>query len=274
MSRLPAIDPESIQDPRIREGFEDMVRRLERVRQFARFRCVVLDLSAVPVIDGTAALAVEDMLRMVQAHGQHLVFVGMQPAVTEVLGGLGVLKLIRPGHHYRQRLEALHHAARLSGSTHPSDAWTDRGESKYLFMQEPRTDRYEAQAFVLRCFDEGYWQTTADFLKFMGVFRYDPVAVAGGAKVFASSEDEPDFEFIVQRVGKSIRLHSTKRCLLFTHHDCGAYGGFEWFNNNADAEFKFHQAEHQKIRQNILARFPELTVETFFVDRTGVIKTS
>jgi len=253
---------------------KDMVRRLEEVRQFASFKCVVLDLSGVPAIDGTAALAVEDMLRMVQAHGQHLFFVGMQPAVTEVLGGLGVLELVRPGDHYRRRLDALHHAARLSGSTHPEDAPSKTEESKYLFVQEPKTDRYEAQAFVLRCFDEGYWQTTTDFLKFMGIFRYDPVAVAGGAKVFASPEEEHDFEFMMQRIDKSIRLHKTKRCLLFTHHDCGAYGWFERFNNNADEELKYHRAEHEKIQKNILARFPDLTVETFFVDRTGVIKTS
>ena len=253
---------------------KDMVRRLEGVRQFASFKCVVLDLSGVPVIDGTAALAVEDMLRMVQAHGQHLFFVGMQPAVTEVLGGLGVLKLVRPGHHYRRRLDALHHAARLSGSTHPEDAPSKTEESKYLFVQEPQADRYEAQAFVLRCFDEGFWQTTTDFLKFMGIFRYAPVAVAGGAKVFASPEVEHDFEFMMHRIEKSIRLHKIGRCLLFTHHDCGAYGGFERFNKNADEEFKFHQAEHRKIQKNILARFPDLKVDTFFVDRTGVIKTS
>ncbi|MGH7253192.1 MAG: hypothetical protein ACREIE_05270 [Nitrospiraceae bacterium] len=108
----------------------------------------------------------------------------------------------------------------------------------------------------------------------MGIFRYDPVAVAGGAKVFASPEKEQDFDFMMRELGKSIRLHKTKRCLLFTHHDCGAYGGFERFNKNADEEFRFHQAEHQKIQQNILARFPDLKVETFFVDRTGVIRTS
>ena len=96
---------------------KDMVRRLESVRQFANFKCVVLDLSAVPVIDGTAALSVEDMLRMVKAHRQHLFFVGMQPAVTQVLEGFGVLKLVQPGHHYPRRLEALRHAAQAIDST-------------------------------------------------------------------------------------------------------------------------------------------------------------
>jgi len=253
---------------------KDMVRRLESVRQFASFKCVVLDLSGVPVIDGTAALAVEDMLRMVQAHGQHLFFVGMQPAVTEVLEGLGVLKLVRPGHHYPRRLDALRHAARVSDSVHPEDAPSKTEQPKYLFVQESKSDAYEAQALVLRCFDERFWQTTREFITFMGVFRFDPVTVAGGAKVFASPEKEQDFDFIMREVEKSIRLHKTKRCLLFTHHDCGAYGGFERFNNNAEEEFRFHREEHQKIQKNILARFPDIKVETFFIDLTGVIKTS
>ena len=109
---------------------KDMVRRLESVRQLASFKCVVLDLSGVPVIDGTAALAVEDMLRMVQAHGQHLFLVGVQPAVTKVLEGLGVLKLVQPGHLYPRRLDALRHAAQVSDSTNPENAPSKTEESK------------------------------------------------------------------------------------------------------------------------------------------------
>lgn len=253
---------------------KDMVRRLESVRQFASFKCVVLDLSGVPIIDGTAALSVEDMLRMIQAHGQHLFFVGMQPAVTEVLKGLGVLRLVRPGHHYPRRLEALRHAAQVSGSTYPEHASSETQATKYLFTQESKSDAYEAQAFVLRCFDARFWGTTKEFLKFMGLIRFDPVTVAGGAKVFASSDKEQDFDFMMRELENSIGLHKTKRCLLFTHHDCGAYGGFKRFNNNAEEEFKFHQEEHRKIRKNILTRFPNLKIETFFIDSNGVVKTS
>ncbi|WNM59249.1 SulP family inorganic anion transporter [Candidatus Nitrospira allomarina] len=88
-----------------------MVRRLETVPGFNTFSSVVLDLSKVPAIDGTAALAVEDMLNIVKAHHQHLFFVGMQPHVTEALDGLGVLVQIRPGHRFASRLEALQKAS-------------------------------------------------------------------------------------------------------------------------------------------------------------------
>jgi SulP family sulfate permease len=96
---------------------KDMVRRLEGVSRWSSFRVVVLDLSDVPAIDGTAALAVEDMIRMAQAYRQHLVLVGMQPVVTKVLAGLGVLQLLPPDHHHARRLDALRHAAQLAAPT-------------------------------------------------------------------------------------------------------------------------------------------------------------
>ena len=251
-----------------------MVRRLESIRQFGNFKCVVLDLADVPVIDGTSALAVEDMLHIIRAHDQHLFFVGMQPAVTEVLDGLGVLKLIKPEYHYPRRREALRHAAQVSGSTYPEDVQSEPQDTKYLFTMEAKTDAYEVQAFVLCCFDHRFWQTTREFLKFMGLFRVNPVTVAGGAKVFASPDKEQDFDYMMRELERSIDRYKSSRCLLFTHHDCGAYGGVTRFQQDVQEEFTFHQAEHQRIRTNILARFPHLRVETFFVDTNGVIKTS
>jgi len=100
---------------------KDMVRRLESVKGFNTFSSVVLDLTSVPAIDGTAALAIEDMLVMVKNHRQHLFFVGMRLDVARVLKGLGVLDQVQPGHRYAIRLDALRHAAHVSGSTHPFD---------------------------------------------------------------------------------------------------------------------------------------------------------
>ncbi|MCZ6799906.1 MAG: SulP family inorganic anion transporter [Nitrospirae bacterium] len=104
---------------------KNMVRRIETVPGLKKFTSCVLDLSDVPIIDGTAALAIEDMLRIIRAHKQHLFFVGMQLHVTEALEGLGVLSLIRPGHRYAERLDALKHAAEAAGSNHPDDKSTN-----------------------------------------------------------------------------------------------------------------------------------------------------
>lgn len=100
---------------------KDMVRRLESVKGFNTFSSVILDFTLVPAIDGTAALAIEDMLVMVKNHGQHIFFVGMRPPVARVLKGLGVLDQVPPEHRYPIRLDALRHAAHISGSTHPVD---------------------------------------------------------------------------------------------------------------------------------------------------------
>ena len=97
---------------------KNMVRQLEETSGFHSFAAVVLDLSDVPVIDGTAALAVEDMLRIIRSHKQHLFFVGLQPKVKNVLDGLGILKLMRPGHQFAFRLDALKQAALVAGPSH------------------------------------------------------------------------------------------------------------------------------------------------------------
>lgn len=107
---------------------KNMVRRLETVPGLKTFTSCVLDLSDVPAIDGTAALAIDDMLRIIRAHKQHLFFVGIQPHVTEALEGFGVLAHIRPGHRYPERLAALKHAAEAAGSTHPEDISTSHDE--------------------------------------------------------------------------------------------------------------------------------------------------
>jgi SulP family sulfate permease len=107
---------------------KNMVRRLETATGLETFTSCVLDLSDVPVIDGTAALAIDDMLRIIRAHKQHLFFVGMQPHVTEALEGFGVLAHIRPGHRYTERLDALRHAAKAAGSTHPEDSSLNHDE--------------------------------------------------------------------------------------------------------------------------------------------------
>jgi sulfate permease, SulP family len=104
---------------------KNMVRALESAKGFNTFTHVILDLTDVSAIDGTAALAIEDMLRMVQAHRQQLYFVGMKPPVGRVLDGLGVLQHITPEQRYDFRLDALRHADQERGSpadSHPPSA--------------------------------------------------------------------------------------------------------------------------------------------------------
>ena len=108
-------------------------------------------------------------------------------------------------------------------------------------------------------------------MKSRGVRHIDPESVAGGAKVFASPEQEGDRDFMLRELEKSIRLHHSKKVMLFTHHDCGAYGGIIVFDGNRDKELIFHQNEHAKARAAIAKRFPNIAMESYFLDAGGVI---
>lgn len=108
----------------------------------------------------------------------------------------------------------------------------------------------------------------------LGLSDIDPESVAGGAKILSSPEKIGDRNFILRELAKSIKLHRTKRVMLFTHHDCGAYGGVTRFGGDEEKEFAFHVDEHRKARAVIKKSFPKLRVETYFIDTEGVVETT
>jgi len=142
----------------------------------------------------------------------------------------------------------------------------------YAFRYPSDLGHYTAEAFVVRCFDDRFWKTFKNFLKQEGVQHIDPESVAGGAKVIASPEKESDREFMLRELEKSILLHHVKKVMLFTHYDCGAYGGLARFNGNEAEQFAFHQTELAKAKAAVQEKFPEIPVETYFIDAAGVIK--
>lgn len=144
---------------------------------------------------------------------------------------------------------------------------------KYIFLHPASLDHYHAQAFVIRCFDDRFSPTFTEFFCAQEIKHFDLESVAGGAKILASPENKSDREFMLRELAASIQLHGTSRVMLFTHHDCGAYGGFARFHESEE-EFAFHQEEHRKAAQAIHARFPDLGVETYFIDSRGVARTS
>ncbi len=147
-------------------------------------------------------------------------------------------------------------------------------EKNYVFYHKTDLAHYTADAFTVRCVDDRFWKSFKYFLRSLNVAHIDPKSPAGGAKVFSSPEDPTDRAFMLRELGTSIKLHGVKRVMLFTHHDCGAYGGFKQFKENADEEFAFHVDEHHKAREVIREQFPELIIDTYFIDERGIIHTS
>jgi len=144
---------------------------------------------------------------------------------------------------------------------------------KYVFKEKSPMSHYKADAFVVRCVDNRFWAVAKHFIEELGLKFIDPKFPAGGAKVFSSPFGKSERRHYIRQLEISIRLHHVKRVMLFTHHDCGAYGGFANFNENAEKELVFHIAEHKKAIKTIRKHFPGLKVETYFLDEVGVIKT-
>ena len=135
---------------------------------------------------------------------------------------------------------------------------------------------YTAETIAIICFDDrNQNRATFDlFMEHLGLKHWDEISPAGGAKVFASPEKKGDQDFALREIAKSVKLHGTKKVMLFTHTDCGAYGGIARFKGDEEKEFAFHLSGHRKARAVIKKFFPRLKVETYFIDTEGVTATA
>jgi SulP family sulfate permease len=79
------------------------------------YDALVVDLSDVPFLDSSAALAVETVIKQVQSHDKQVFISGVGSAAGRVLDKLGALSLLPPGHRHDSRHEALIAAARVLG---------------------------------------------------------------------------------------------------------------------------------------------------------------
>lgn len=147
-------------------------------------------------------------------------------------------------------------------------------EKNYVFYHKSDLGHYTAEVFTVRCVDDRFWKAFKYFLRSQNMKHIDPKSPAGGAKIFSSPEKPEDRDFMLRELDISIRLHNVKKVMLFTHHDCGAYGGIKRFHDNLSEEFDFHAAEHKKAREAIHERFPDIHVDTYFIDDKGIIHTS
>lgn len=143
---------------------------------------------------------------------------------------------------------------------------------KYVFrFKAPTRDHYTA-VFTIRCVDDRFRKTFNAFIEHLSISHIDPKSPAGGAKVFASPDRRSIREHYFHEIRKSIDLHRVKQVLLFTHSDCGAYGGLARFKGSEEIEFAFHLRELRKAKQIVKTKFPRLKVETYFINWEGIVK--
>ena len=146
-------------------------------------------------------------------------------------------------------------------------------ERNYVFRQESNLEHYEAEPFVVACVDDRFSKVRADFLESLEIEHIDPKTPAGGAKVFSSPFESTDRDHYLRELEISIKHHKVKKVMLFTHHDCAAYGGFGKFENDEDKELSFHAEEHKKAASVIKERFPDIEIEAYFQDGHGIVRT-
>jgi len=86
-------------------------------------------------------------------------------------------------------------------------------------------EHYHCDAAAVWCYDHRFELALPRLLKRIGIVYPDAIRVPGGAKCLATPDPEPEREFVLEEIRKSVRLHGTDRAVLMVHADCGAYGG-------------------------------------------------
>lgn len=133
-----------------------------------------------------------------------------------------------------------------------------------------RKDHYTADACVVWCFDDRFYKLLKAFGRQEGWKNIDLVKVAGGAKALAGGPS-PDRDFLLNQIKTSIRLHDTKRVVLMTHRDCGAYGGSKAFANE-EAEREQHEAQLAAAKKFVAdeLRDMRIPIAAYFADFDGL----
>ena len=139
-----------------------------------------------------------------------------------------------------------------------------------IFHFDSTPDAYVAEAAVLCCFDHRINLVIRKFLQSNAIMHPDMIIVAGGAKTLASPRNDFEREFILEQIRLSINLHACRRVILTSHSDCATYGGLARFSGDRAAEAAHHKAELQRAAELVRAQFPEVSVETYFVNFDGI----
>ncbi len=139
-----------------------------------------------------------------------------------------------------------------------------------IFHFDSPAEPYVADAAVLSCFDYRISQAVRKFLKKQDIERPDMIVVAGGAKTLASPRNDFEQDFILEQIRMSIRLHQSKRVLVMSHSDCATYGGLAHFKGDRAVEAAHHRAELLRAAELVIANFPGVSVEPYFVKFDGV----
>lgn len=113
-----------------------------------------------------------------------------------------------------------------------------------------------ADAIIIACIDfrfQKYLRAFED--EYLNNKTYDFVGFAGASK---------NLDLILGQIDISVRLHQIKQIVLIHHEECGAYG--------VESTFERHAADLKKAKEVILAKYPNLQVDLFYMKLDGEIE--
>ena len=93
----------------------EMVRRFSTV---GSYEVLIIDLLDVPKVDGSAALALEEVIQYAVDSGRHVLVIGLNYPVARLLSRMGILDKVKETSRFGTRREALDAAALLTSESH------------------------------------------------------------------------------------------------------------------------------------------------------------
>ncbi|MCL4399950.1 hypothetical protein M1506_01595 [Patescibacteria group bacterium] len=111
---------------------------------------------------------------------------------------------------------------------------------------------------VMWCFDKRLRKNGLDFLENYLKLGFDFVSIASGGLSRLTSGDEGSIKFVLEEVGKSVKLHKSPTIILTAHNNCGDFGGV------IDANFYIEKLDEGERKLKELA--PGIKIRKFFID--------
>ena len=111
-------------------------------------------------------------------------------------------------------------------------------------------------AMVVACIDFRFQKFIREWTdKELAGKSFDMVGFAGSTK---------DLDTVMNQIDISVRLHEIKKLVLIHHEECGAYG--------VESTPERHEADLKKAREAVLAKFPDLQVDLYYLKLDGTFE--
>ena len=116
-----------------------------------------------------------------------------------------------------------------------------------------KKDIIHCDALVVHCMDYRLQKFIQPWITVrFGYDNFDIISLAGSVH---------DYEMVLKYVQLAVQIHSITTVCLINHEDCRAYG--------RDGTYKRHKHDLMDAQKKILALFPHLKVETFYLHLDG-----